>query len=131
MKIKYIFFDDYRFSEEHYAVGFSNETKFDITPNYEYEVYGMCIWRKILMYLLCDDYNLPCFYPSELFKVVQYELPTYWKFTTYDNDEYSAKAIWGYPELVDDDNHYIALQERDKAALKIFLDMKSKFKGQN
>lgn len=71
MKIKYVFFNDYRFSEEHYAVGFSNETKFDITPNSEYEVYGMCIWRKMLMYLLCDDYNLPCFYPSELFQVVR------------------------------------------------------------
>lgn len=124
MKVICKFCDGQKLSKKHLQAGFSNDTSFDVGINSEYLVYGVSIWRNIIFYLICDDYKLPNWYPAEIFKLIDSHIPNNWKFTFNENsDEYSVEAIFGYPELIDIEDHYVGLIERDKVALEIFANL--------
>lgn len=127
MRVMFNFYDGSKLSQECREVGFSEETSFDVSLDIEYVVYGISFWRKIIFYLICDDYKLPNWYPSEIFKIVNNDIPNNWKFVTKENsNEYSVKALLGYPELIEIEEHYAGLIERDKVALDIFANVASK-----
>jgi hypothetical protein len=123
MKAKCINSSGIELSKQCHDLGFTPDSKFDIRLDSEYIIYGICIWRQVILYLLEDDTFSPNWYPSGLFYLILNQVPTNWQFATYEGDEYSVKAVLGYPDLINE-SHYTGLIERDEKALKIFQEMK-------
>lgn len=106
------------------ALGNSNETQFSIKIGEIYTVYGQHLFKGVLGYLILGTYeNLPSWYPVELFEVVDTILPLEWHFKFYGYDN-NISSMWGYKELVLDENHHDALLEREDKAIRIFLKRK-------
>jgi hypothetical protein len=124
MKIECIASNNCQLPREYYSIGYTSKTRFDITLGFRYTVYAMCIWQKILMYLICDDYDLPNWYPAIIFEVDDKKIPTHWQFNYFNNGE-SIEAIWGYPQIVEQKAHYSSLIERDQDALTVFFNAKA------
>jgi hypothetical protein len=104
-----------------YEIGYTKESVFELEKSNNYTVYGMCQWRCSLHFLIMGD-NFPSWYPAELFNVVDNRLPLEWYFN-YNLDS-DISAVWGYKELVDDENHFDDLMERKHDAIKVFLKRK-------
>lgn len=108
--------------------GYTLGTNFagELKVNTVYTVYGISLWMSSLHYLLIgEDDNCPDWYPSELFEVIDKRLPFEWFFTRLKESEISnVKAIWGYEELVMDEDHYDDLVERKIDAFEVFLKRK-------
>jgi len=84
----------------------------------EYTVYAMMIWKNSLSYFLSEG---PHFYVAEQFEIVDRLLPLVWYFSfETEKKDLGLQAIWGYKEMVFDDNHYVDLIEEEKEALDIF-----------
>lgn len=88
-------------------------------------VYSISIWEGILQYLIVENAeqeSKPFWFPAELFVVEDYLLPSefYYKYFGL-NDIRGVNALWGYKEMVLDDNHYVDLIERNARAEEIFL----------
>ncbi len=104
--------------ERHAKVGYTAESRIDLDKGAEYEVCAMAVWNGLIMYLVFDRTELPNWYPVELFSVSDHTLPPDWSADVYGPRE-QLQAIWGYREIVLDENHYDALIERDPAAIEI------------
>jgi hypothetical protein len=124
MKLKCICDNGENLLEGHHSIGFTSNSVFDIALNIEYIAYGACVWRGLVLYLIHDNTDNPNWYPAELFEVIDNQLSIYWKFITYNKDEYSVKAILGYPELLEE-NHYNGIIERIPNELEIFYEAKA------
>ena len=61
-------------------------------------------------------------YPAEIFEVVDSQMHFEQYFRYRRDDEITA--IWGFRELVEDENYFYSLQDREKEAIEIFLDRK-------
>ena len=91
-----------------------------------FTVYSISIWQDVLHYLIVeDDVSRPFWFPVELFIIQDNLLPkeTYYKYFGLE-DKRGVNALWGYKEMVFDDQHYIDLLERKETAIKIFLKRK-------
>ncbi|MGA7237067.1 MAG: hypothetical protein WBY44_15375 [Bryobacteraceae bacterium] len=107
--------------------GFTTRSVLHITVDKDYAVFGMAVWKDTLRILISDDNGLPNWYPIELFSVKDARLPDDWLFAFFGNDESShLQALWGYRNLVIDEQHYDALVERDERALAIFAQERAK-----
>jgi len=89
----------------------TEQTEFGLEIGSVYTVYGMSIWKHTLNYLiLAPDNPHPGFFPAELFEVIQPSLPRNWYFKHYRHHENpwirSLLALWGYRELIEDEDHY-------------------------
>ncbi|BBW98643.1 phosphoribosylaminoimidazole synthetase [Geobacillus icigianus] len=110
-------------SEKALSIGYSTETVFELEIGRVYTVYGVCLWRDSLHYLIKgEEHNYPSWYPSELFDVSDRLLPVEWYYDYFRACDITA--IWGYKELVEDDSHFDGLMERDNKALEVFLKRK-------
>lgn len=99
-------------------------TEFQLNIGEIYVVYGMCLWKGIMHYLLVDKYKInPFWFPAELFRVIDNMLPLEWYYNFGGYGE-EINAIWGYKELVLDESHYIGLIEREKKSIEVFLKRK-------
>ena len=106
------------------ALGNSDEAKYPVKIGEVYNVYGQSLYKGVLSYLLIGTFeNLPSWYPVELFVVVDPQLPLEWYYNFFGYDG-NLSCIWGYNELVLDENHYDALIEREDKAIRIFLKRK-------
>lgn len=106
-----------------WARGYTEESEFNIRPNQQYSVHGICMWTEgVLMYLIDPDgTHRPNWYPAQLFEVRDNRLPDHWVFAfVSDAAEHGVSAVWGYQELVDDQKHFDGLLEREEAALRLF-----------
>lgn len=106
------------------ALGNSDETNYPIKIGDRFNVYGQHLYKGVLSYLVLGTYeNLPSWYPAELFEIEDALLPLEWyyRYLGYDSN---LSAIWGYKELVLDEEHHDNLIERDKEAIRIFLKRK-------
>jgi hypothetical protein len=68
----------------------------------------------------------PSWYPIELFDMVDASVPSGWLFRSAFEAArprlaQGFEAVWGYPSLVADDGHLIALLEREPDAIATFL----------
>lgn len=125
MKVK--FNCDYQLSQISYKLGYTKETKFNFRDDSCYFVYGISIWNNALHYLLIEqEGDLPSWYPAEIFSCCESLLPINWhhKFYGYGNDT-GIIAVWGYKELVESQQHYIGLLERESCDIEIFLQRKN------
>lgn len=125
MKVECIHTNGSRLPQEYYLIGYTEVSEYDTTTGSEYTVYAVAVWKHCLMYLICDDFNLPNWYPAASFKIIQKEIPTIWQFMYFNNSE-DMEMIIGYPEIVKDREHYVALTKREPSALSIFTKAKSK-----
>lgn len=106
--------------------GISSDFDYDLELQKEYLVMGIMINRKELSYFV-DENGKPGFYPKELFDVTDNQLSQDWYFRPYSkNDEMYpyVQAIWGYHELVFEENHYEKIVEREEAALRLYFKRK-------
>jgi len=98
---------------------------FELPLGKTFAVYGVSIWRDVLHYLIVEDDETPFWFPAELFVVEDTLLPNgmYHKYFGLQ-DKRGVNALWGYKEMVLDDQHYVDLIERETKAIEIFLKRK-------
>ena len=123
MQIECILTNSLGLPEEYYSLGYTKKSQFDTTLTTQYSVYAVAVMEHCIMYLICDNFNVPNWYPAAGFKLIQKEIPSIWKFMYFNDDDYFS-MIMGYPEIVEIREHYINLIERDLEALEIFNQAK-------
>lgn len=88
----------------------------------------MMLFESGLYYLVDDDRHSPLMAPSGMFAQGALQLPPHWEFSIRREpfevhagfaDE-ATVALWGYPEFVNDVDHYRRLTEWDSDALNVF-----------
>lgn len=114
-------------SEKALSVSGTSNTEFPLKIGKQYSVYSICLWEGVLKYLLIGEEDLPSWYPAELFEITEKTLPFEWYCDV--TIGMSLEGIWGYKEMVYDDNHFDDLLERDSDAIKIFLSRKKEMEG--
>lgn len=97
---------------------YNREAKVALTVGSQYQVCAMSLYCGSIMVLLYDDTRSPSWFPIGLFDVIDNGLPADWGFASYPASP-ALQALWGYPEMIDDDSHYDAILERDETALAI------------
>lgn len=106
--------------------GTTGQTEFGVILGKEYIVMGMILGEGILTYLI-DDSGYVSAYPYALFEVIDNKLPASWFFKSLKNTDKNypyQEAIWGYYELVFDDDHYEKLVDIDEDAQRIYFKRK-------
>lgn len=106
--------------------GASGHTEFGLDIGKEYLVMGMILGEGSLNYLI-DDGGYVSTYPYPLFEVIDNKLPSSWFFRTLKNTDVNypfQESIWGYFELVFDDNHFGKLIEMEEETLRIYFKRK-------
>ena|SRR2546423_874979 len=108
-------------SADHFAKGYSASSSFDLTPGKEYVVYGISLWRGLLLYLILGEGQRPAWYPAELFSVTRSEIPSGWYFAFFSpKDGAGLSGVWGYDELVNREGYFDMLAELDREAAEVF-----------
>ena len=103
----------------HFECGYTPSSVFDLALGTEYTVYGICLWRNLLLYLIVGQGSYPHWDPAELFQVTHHELPAGWYFAFFGY-EVALNAIWAYDELVNKSEYYDQLSNLETQALEIF-----------
>lgn len=108
--------------EPYYQIGYTHETKYDLTVGKTYFMFAQCLWKGCLLYLLDPTERCrPSWYPASLFQVADTTIPSSWKFTYFKEYELEGiSAIWGYAELIQNEEHFDGLSERNAKDLEIF-----------
>ncbi|MCG3086907.1 phosphoribosylaminoimidazole synthetase [Sporosarcina cyprini] len=115
----------YIFSPKIVREGNEAETKFNgISLGMIYCVYGTMLYEEGVYYLIYDDFEMPNWYPADLFTVTSGSLPEQWYFKYFGQSE-NPSAIWGYYELVNVDKHFDGLGEQEQDEIDVFLKRKS------
>ena len=112
-------------SAKHSEVGYTSSSQFDLEVTREYIVYAMSLSRGLLSYLIVGQGGWPHWYPSELFTLTRTDLPPDWHFAYFKEDEgFVVNAIWGYEELINNDDHFDSLSNMETRAMAVFLERK-------
>ena len=98
--------------------------------NSNYIVYGIIFYEGSILYLLYDEYKMANWYPAELFEVTEGHIPKGWCYNFLGYKEFGLSAVWGYNELVNDENHYDGLAEQENSAFELFLKRKTEIDKQ-
>jgi hypothetical protein len=104
--------------------GWSNSSIFDMSKDTEYRVFGVKVVDAGILFLVCDDNNLPNWYPAEAFYTNEnQEVPPNWRIGCSDSRGVTAKIIMGYPELVENPYHHDAILLRNREHLEFFRSL--------
>lgn len=117
-------------SEHQRPKGDFPQTEYPLTIGSEYTCVGMGLWQNVLNVLISDDNGMASYVPIGLFDVVTARIPDGWKFVLSTGIYARGRDVladpfqagWGYPELIDDEDHSDALMNGDPVALRIFVD---------
>ena len=93
-----------------------------LTPKREYQVYGVLISDDV-RYLVADDNNIPCFFPSDLFSVVENYICFDWQLTKFNVDD-KQYVLLGYSQLTKNYEGFRDLLDQSPVAIRDFLDYK-------
>lgn len=85
-----------------------------------YEVYGIVMFQEDILYLIIDDYDMTNWYNSELFNIEDSRITRPWHYKFCGYNDRGMTSICGYKELVESNQHYNGLIEREKCDIKIF-----------
>jgi len=111
---------------DHRGPPLTAQVVFYLTVNQTYRVHGLALYNGGLCVLLLNDTELPNWYPVEAFTVVDSRLSTGWRFVLRDKVGYAGiQALWGYPELIENPNHFSELAELETSALTSFFEAAS------
>lgn len=102
--------------------GYTPQAVFDLSLDRAYRILGIGLWQCGLLYLISDDNNMPNWYPNELFAPSCARIPDYWHFAIFRGDDQQLQAIWGYEQLVCQEQHNDELMGREPRALRVFHD---------
>lgn len=83
-----------------------------------YTVRAMALMNNKVAVLLVGDNGWPTWFPLDRFILVDNEIPSLWEFTARTG---YVSALWGYPTLIRDRDHFGDLHGRVKSASEIFL----------
>jgi hypothetical protein len=99
---------------------------FELPVGKTFTVYSISIWETVLHYLIADvNEPRPDWYPAELFVVQDTMMPKEMHYKYFGlEDKRGVNALWGYKEMVLDDQHYIDLIERESNAIEVFFKRK-------
>jgi hypothetical protein len=106
--------------------GATGYTEYGLVIGKEYLVMGMILGEGVLDYLIDEGGDISA-YPYPLFEVIENEVSPNWFFKSFkrNDDIYPyQEAVWGYNELVFDDDHYEKLVEGDEEAERIYFRRK-------
>jgi len=132
VKVKCICEKSDKLERRHYAVGYTKRSRLALEKEQIYHVCGISLWKGLLSYLILDDDELPVWYPTELFSVIDSSIPSTWCFAEFSNfPSYDLEAIWGYLELTNSGEHYDELAVHDLAAIDLFIKRKSEMYGES
>ena len=119
--------ENFRYPED------SNETDFSpLEIGEKYNVYGMLFRSKRVDYLVCPSIKGPGWMPGNLFEIFDHDMPT-WSFRRIINGDdgfgplgvyFNVIAMAGYPEIVNNCDHYDGILERDPVELEKFYKEK-------
>ncbi len=105
--------------KQYVEIGFGPTYEFDLTVGKAYLVLGLRYSMGCLMCLTSNDYDLPEWFPIDLFRVVDGTFPESWSMAIRD---YAAlTVVIGYDALVSDTMHHDALIEREPSALRVYF----------
>ena len=115
------------------VMGETDETQFNpLEIGVKYKVYGVMFYPTRTDLLLCPEGSNPMWVPSNLFEVLDNELPSNWGcviaektdgyFDLYES--FGVNAICGYLQLVRSYQHYIGILEREPEELQKFYENK-------
>ncbi len=107
---------------KYFKEGYTPESVFHLAIGKDYPVFGIALWRSVVVLLLSDEDHLPNWYPVDLFTVSDAHLPNNWFFATFPGNELLVQAIWGYERLVCDTSHHDALSDREPSAMNAFFE---------
>lgn len=105
---------------------FSNLYSF--TVGQEYRIMGMLVWENV-EFLVRNGEGRPCFAAAGCFGQIMGRIPSDWEETikprvhvsgSYPGVTRKGVTVWGYSELVKDDDHARGLEEADAIAIEIF-----------
>lgn len=117
---------DVLFEYERRPFGTFKQTEYGLEIGKEFLVMGMIMSDGFLSYLI-DDHPVIGAYPYQLFGIVDGTVPDNWYFKSYthDSQDYVNKeAVWGYYELVFEDDHYYKLIEMEEESHRIYFKRK-------
>lgn len=126
-------------AEEQRPRGENAQTRYDLTPGKDYSILGMILWENVLALLVADDWGGPGFFPAGLFEREAAQLPSDWHFgvlagiaaTGRGLWEQPLQAVWGYPELVEDQGHIDGLGNREAESLSVFRAQQEKVEAES
>lgn len=102
--------------------GNTPESRFNLTKNRQYRAHAMALWTYGLGVLIVDDTGNPNWKLIELFDVIDGRLDPRWVFTPGRDRDPLVLGLWGYPALINDPDHYVALIERKRSAYDAFMN---------
>jgi hypothetical protein len=102
--------------------GNTERSNFHLTIGQQYIIYAMALWASGLGLLVLDDNEDPRWKEIELFDLADRRIPVAWEFAKIDDELSQVLALWGYPSLIRDPNHYDDLAEGKPWAMAEFLN---------
>ncbi len=114
---------------EHYC---GEDSYFPVEIDQVYNVYAMGnqVGSPILQYLISDDLGYPRYCPSNLFEVIDHDLPLGFGFNEWKIGSFHYR-IWGYKQILDY-KHHEGLIEQNPHDIEMFTkarnDMDDRFK---
>ena len=110
-------------SREWYSID-SNVSGYKITLGKKYTVYGILFFKNEIRYLICNDDNVPGFFPSTLFEILENYILFDWGINSYQIEDEKILLI-GYSDLIKDFEHLRDLIEYTPDAVRTFLEYKN------
>lgn len=110
-------------SREWYSID-SHVSGYKITLGKKYTVYGILFFKNEIRYLICDDDNVPGFFPSTLFEILENYILFDWGINSYQIEDEKILLI-GYSDLIKDFEHLRDLIENTPDAVRTFLEYKN------
>jgi hypothetical protein len=110
-------------------MGELDETDFSpLLAGNHYKVYGLMFYTVRVDFLVCPPDGGPMWVPSDLFDVIDDEIPQGWGCVLTKSKEkyadlfesFGIHSICGYLDLVRSFDHYIGILERDPNELRLF-----------
>lgn len=101
-------------------IGYTKKSIFDVVLGREYVVFALAVYRGVPLALLSDENDLPNWYPIDLFRIVDRQLPPDWLSAAFPQIDDGLQFLVGYEQMITDSSHYDALLEREPSALQVF-----------
>jgi hypothetical protein len=111
---------------------YSPRSVFPVTLGQQYTVFAMNLYDHHLAYLVYNDVLRPDWMPIGLFEVLDPNLPSDWQFRAAQEanlppGKWGLQGLWGYPELVESQEHYEGLIELNERDVMTFLEVRSSY----
>jgi hypothetical protein len=106
---------------EEYRKNFCSEgSYFPVEVGNTYRVYAMGnqVGSPILQYLVADDLGYPRYCPSNLFEILEHDLPRGFGFNEWTIGSFHYR-IWGYDQILDY-KHHEGLIEQNPSDIEVF-----------